>query len=103
MKIGSIKSTDGQHTYVVSRHGKRKNQGGGGIVWSCTCDQFVRQNAMDKLDERGGKAQPCRHLLSLWAGDLPYWRLRLTQDGERILFRYGQNSKPFRKTALLAG
>lgn len=32
----------GRYKHTISRHGKRKDQGGGGVKWSCSCSRRTR-------------------------------------------------------------
>lgn len=70
--------------YEIRRAGKRVDQGGKGVVWSCTCKSFE----FARIDPKTGLKVPCKHLRCLYQAGrkkvVPY-NVVMTKDGVRIL------------------
>jgi len=39
MKIATIKTAADKKAHVITRSGKRKDQGGAGVMWRCSCSR----------------------------------------------------------------
>lgn len=65
--------------FEIRKDGRRKRDGGNGVIWTCTCP-------------KGRRFNPCRHLKEIYEeaklGRLPK-QLKLTYDGRRAASRCG--------------
>lgn len=75
MTIGTI--TLGHTVHRITRVGTRKDQGGAGVEWRCSC------KANDGL--KSDRHRVCYVLIMLWHKQLNPKIVKLTKDGKRIL------------------
>lgn len=68
MKIATIKTVADKKAHVITRSGKRKDQGGAGVMWRCSC-------------KNGRK---CERMQALFKSVLPSYDVKLTRAGERF-------------------
>lgn len=64
--------------YEIHRDGRRKDAGGKGVKWRCTCPH-------GKKHAKGQAQSPCHHLLAMYGvREIPKGALRHTAAGKRF-------------------
>lgn len=77
MKIATIKTAADKKAHVITRSGKRKDQGGTGVVWCCSCKS----------------GRKCERMQDLFKSALPSYDVTLTRAGERF-YTYAAAAAP---------
>lgn len=68
MKIATIKTAADKKAHVITRSGKRKDQGGTGVVWCCSCKS----------------GRKCERMQALFMHVLTSYEVQLTKAGEHF-------------------